>query len=157
MRKLGLLHDLENSRATRDLNADPSGNVERGWINEIHDRFSPSDISLVSRLIIPEFVVHEDVVFLEMNFSIESFDTFKDKGVDMNHISDVFNNVHAYDIFRDSQIEDDNSLICFLQILKISWGLSMEKLFPERRFILEVRNSSDDYGPTLYIHPSEPY
>jgi hypothetical protein len=108
----------------------------------------------------PEFVEHEDCVFLENHFNKGNFENWKNSGYVENYaqIEAVLNHIHILDLFGTDEKKDEVNYeqILFLgdRLLKmLSAKLKVE--YPGRKFIFKFNGDEkliafDEYEITFY-------
>ncbi|WP_240915812.1 hypothetical protein [Metapseudomonas otitidis] len=130
-----------------------------GWDNKsqvdeysyISDQCNPEDVLLSCRVVFPDFVVVENGVFLERNYSGDAFLSWLERfGGDLHAVERMINHTHLYDLF-DGCVEDvdDRVFEQLAEVLAFSWKLILENKFPDRRFDVKISNSEQEYGPVV--------
>jgi hypothetical protein len=102
----------------------------------------------------PDFVVHEDCIFLDAP-EPEHFDRWmRDCGGDKTEVETVVNHRHIVDIFTNSEFAPTAEMVVHVrQLLKEMWSSKLQRDFPDRRFRIEFygdgSNNLLDYQITV--------
>ncbi len=135
------------------LNTDQLRNFQR-WKKANGGDFSLWDyLSRVSRvevalaftkLFLPDFVEHEDGIFLSEVFNREIYEQWKTKlKNDITAIERVMNHQHIDDILPGTDKVGNDNLFYLGQALKQMWESHLKSLYPDRHF--EVCCNRDEY------------
>jgi hypothetical protein len=120
----------------------------------INDQCHPEQMLLFSTLFFPTFVVSQGGVFLERNFSVETFARCLNLASrDMAEAERLLNYVKLYDVF--GQYGDGVSHSIFLQLCEVigfAWRMVLKEKFPDKLFSVEVSNSDENYGPVVTFY-----
>ncbi len=101
---------------------------------------------LYARLFVPEFRVVEGIVILDDGVRPEEFlEAIPESKKDLRELSDGFNWIEPTYIFanRDSDWDEDQVLA---ELIAEAWRGRLLKLFPDRKFIVEVLSSEQTGG-----------
>lgn len=95
----------------------------------------------------PEFLVHDDCVFLKSHFSLSNFNNWKETSYIENYsqIEYVINHTHILDLFTSDK-QDDITLdqIKYLgHILKEVYETKLKVQFPDRKFVVQFNGDED--------------
>lgn len=117
----------------------------------ISDQCHPEQMLLFSKILFPDFVVVDDGVFLERNFTKEVFDErMADSVGDVSQVERILNYVHVYDIFGQcNEVVSDSVFLQLSHVIAFSWKMVLREKFPSKSFCVEASNSEDDYGPVI--------
>jgi len=144
------------------IDTEPYDVWKQQWANQegldihsyINDQCHPEQILMFSTLLFPAFVVSEEGVFLERNFSDETFARCMSLAYgDMAEAERLLNYVKIYDVF--GQYGDGVSANVFLQLCEVigfAWRMVLKEKFPDRFFNVEVSNSDENYGPVVTFY-----
>jgi len=111
----------------------------------------------VMRLLVPEFVEIRGCVLLRgvESYSTETFEQWWStlKG-DVAAIEDLLNRLPLWDLFADLTEDGvtDRALAELGSSIELTWKAALSKRFPNRRFLVEFRDETTGYGPTVSFH-----
>jgi len=72
---------------------------------------------------------------------------------DVCAVEKIMNHTHLYDIFAGcSDDVDDVVFEQLAEVVALSWRLVLKDKFPESKFVVDVSNSDQDYGPTVTFY-----
>lgn len=136
-----------------------AGWVEKDKVNElsyISSVCNPEDVLLSCKLFFPDFVVVREGVFLESKYDDGAVECWlKQFDGDLRATERMINHTHLYDVFDGcSEDVDDRVFNQLAEVMALSWRLVLGSKFPERKFIVEVSNSDQDYGPVVTFYQS---
>lgn len=117
----------------------------------ISDQCHPEQMLLFSKILFPGFIIINDGVFLERNFTKEVFDDrMAEAGGDISEVERILNYVHVYDIFGQcNEIVSESVFLQLSHMIAFSWRLVLREKFPGKRFRVEALSSEDYYGPVI--------
>ncbi|MCK1069399.1 hypothetical protein OCJ35_04935 [Pluralibacter gergoviae] len=122
--------------------------------NYIGECCHPEDLLICSQLLIPSLVEVDGCVVMQERYQVDNFLEWKKHFPnDPQRIEKVLNNVVMYDVFLHTG--NDVSNIIFEQlcnVIKISWELMLKKLFPNKRFNVEINFGNQDDGPSVTFY-----
>ena len=104
-----------------------------------------------TKLFLPDFVEHEDGIFLSEVFNREIYDQWKATlGNDITAIERVMNHQHIDDILSGTDKVGTDNLFYLGQAIKQMWESRLKSLYPDRRF--EVCCNRDDYTVVVMFY-----
>lgn len=115
---------------------------------------NPEDSLLFCRLLFPDFFVRDGAVCLSAKYDSEIFSLWLSKyNGDVCAVEKIMNHTHLYDIFAGcSDDVDDVVFEQLAEVVALSWRLVLKDKFPESKFVVDVSNSDQDYGPTVTFY-----
>jgi hypothetical protein len=126
---------------------------------EIHDR-GDADLALAfGRLFWPVFVEQRGCVLIEHRADDDAVaEALERAGGELRRVEELLNRVSLRQEmpFEDSEVEDETFLEV-ARILRRGWLAALAEQFPDRRVVVELLDSEDDWhGPTLYLTSAPP-
>lgn len=102
---------------------------------------------MYARMIWPEFVEHDDCIFLAKDFSPESYRKWR-KQLDKTRTEAMLNHRHITDLFLNSSFKPNLEIVTWIgRYLKEVWTEKLKRDFPDRRFVVsfpEEPHTPDD-------------
>jgi hypothetical protein len=90
-----------------------------------------------ARILWPEFVEHDECVFMTEHFSEKNYQDFmRQTGQDKTAVETVMNHVHILDLFNDmySEPKPTRELILYVgRLIKETWLAKLKRDFPNRK------------------------
>lgn len=123
--------------------------LELPWLSQINFERSPVDILSVGRLLLPEFTVFNQGVFLKMQFNEKSYQQWSKKFDDLSSIERMINHAHVYDLFGQASDASEEEFLLVAKLMQRTWFIALSLAFPDSQFDVLLSNSEQDYGPTI--------
>lgn len=121
----------------------------------ISDKLSLKFALLSSKIYFPKFIHHEGFYIVEYKYNEKSFSNGlsnwrSSKNMSEQDFEKSWNNVKLYDIFSNSPDDVcDKILEKIAEIMVFSWLSSLSIQYPDKKFIVNYRNSDQEYGPIV--------
>lgn len=104
-----------------------------------------------TKLFWPDFVEHEEGIFLAEVFNPEIYDRWKETlGNNPRAIEQAMNHIHIDDLLPGSENMDRENLFYLGKKLADMWSSRLEKLYPERIFKVSCQRD-DDIDETVVV------
>lgn len=114
----------------------------------------PEDVLIASRLFFPELIFIEGCVFLEFKYDpgvVGLLSSYGDQ--EKMEIERSVNRLALYDAFFGVSSEVSDLIYKQLcDVLVVSWGMVLNKAFPDFEFKVESSFSESEYGPSLTFY-----
>jgi len=105
------------------------------------------------KLFFPDFVQAEGCVILAEAYDPVTFQDWKHRLHGRTQdLETTLNHTHIYDLFSESEENEDVSLEICDEIAKHiakSWTNALKEAFPDKKFTVTLSTEPDDYGPTI--------
>jgi hypothetical protein len=112
----------------------------------------PEDVLIISSLFFPNLVEVNGAVFLEMQYSYNSYLSWLNHfGSDRQALEKMMNHVHMYDIFGHSNNVDDTVYEQVGMLLQIAWTKHFKSEYPDKNIVVDYWHGEDDYGPIVTV------
>jgi hypothetical protein len=126
--------------------------IERAWLAHLNYFVHPDAVVAVCRLLLPKFVEYEGGIFLETNFTVESYYEWRKRLADLSEVENMLNHQHVYDLFAVTDHISEKSYLGVANVLAETINLALRACYPDRQFCVTVSNVDQDYGPTVSFH-----
>jgi hypothetical protein len=130
-------------------NANPDNWDINNYLNHYYDI---NAAIAFSKLFLPDFIIIEECVLLSFNFNKDKFyEWFNELNQDISETEKICNLYEVKDFFMinpsqyKTEQEYNYAINVFANALKMSWELNLEKLYPNRNYIVSV---FEEYGNT---------
>lgn len=91
---------------------------------------------MYARMIWPEFIEHDDCVFLAQGFSTDSYKQWR-KQLDKTRTEAMLNHCHITDLFINSEFKPNLNIVLYIgRYLKEVWTEKLKRDFPARHFVV---------------------
>ncbi|MEQ9666920.1 hypothetical protein [Coleofasciculus sp. G2-EDA-02] len=104
-----------------------------------------------TKLFLPDFVEHEEGIFLSEAFNLEIYEQWKAQlREDITAIEQVMNHQHIDDLLPDAESVGIDNLFYLGQVIKQMWANHLKSLYPQRSF--KVSCDRDEYTVVVTFH-----
>lgn len=117
----------------------------------INETIHPEDFLLLSKLLNPELIEYEGLIFLQRNFSETVYLSLS--RTNRQGIQKDINSIKVFELFDAcSEIVNDATFEAIGKFIQQSWTDYLKRTFPERNFIVELIIDTCNYGPILRFY-----
>lgn len=128
--------------------------VNDNWnmLSYLNYNFDQNTAIAFSKLYFPDFIEYEDCVILSFLFNIENFNEwFEEFSGERRNIEKMCNLYEVKDFFHINSSEmDEDSLKLFADILSTVWSINLSKLYPQKKFKIDVFKEYESLYITFY-------
>jgi hypothetical protein len=129
--------------------------VNDNWniLSYLNYNFDTNAAIAFSKLYFPDFVEYEDCIILSVLFNLETFNEwFEELNGNIKEVEKMCNLYEVKDFFhinRGDEI-DEETLKIFANLLSTAWAISLNKLYPSKRFKIDTFEEYDSLYITIY-------
>lgn len=138
--------------AIREWGEKVSPPLKNAWLDYINYYVHPDVVTAVARLLVPAFVEHEGGVFLQGQFTLSGYSSWKEKLGDITAVEKIINHQHVYDLFGMTDKIKETSFEGVANLMAQTLRLALRDSFPDRSFNVYVSSTDQDYGPIVCFH-----
>lgn len=125
---------------------------QRPWLTFLDTETNYGSIFASARLLFPSLLMHEECIFLEMNFSESSYISFKDQGMSRTEIELVMNHVHVEELIHETADYSASDVESLAGIISEAWSLVFRNGYEERGIEVVMSSSENLEDLTISFH-----
>jgi hypothetical protein len=104
----------------------------------------PVDFLIIAKILFPEFVIVDDIVFLNLTFNEDAYNSYKMRGESREKIQIDLNNIRLWDVFlsNSKDLDDHGIEDHILLVILNTWNLALKHFFPKKKFKIQYEHST---------------